>query len=114
MMSGRRQYDLASRIGGDEFALVLGGCGPAHAPTLAEEVRSAVEGPFTLESGLVIEIAASVGHACLPSDASDLLGLLDAADQRMYADKRRRKAVSALITSAQHLTHETGTSPQRV
>ena len=38
-----RAYDLAYRLGGEEFLVVLPGASPEHAAVVAEELRSAVE-----------------------------------------------------------------------
>ena len=38
-----RAYDLAYRLGGEEFLVVLPGAGPDHAATVAEDLRAAIE-----------------------------------------------------------------------
>jgi diguanylate cyclase (GGDEF)-like protein len=39
-----RAYDLAYRLGGEEFLVVLPGSSPEHAATVAEDLRAAIEG----------------------------------------------------------------------
>ena len=38
-----RAFDLAYRLGGEEFLVVLPGAGPDHAATVAEDLRAAIE-----------------------------------------------------------------------
>src|SRR5213078_4389663 len=38
-----RAYDLAYRLGGEEFLIVLPGANPAHAADVAEDLRAAIE-----------------------------------------------------------------------
>lgn len=88
LQQGLRHGDLAARVGGDEFVVLLPGCGDlAAARVLADGLRARLLPPYTLPDG-PIRLDASVGIACYPSDGSDLEGLLAHADRAMYAVKR--------------------------
>lgn len=96
----RRSIDVAARIGGEEFVLLLPDIGSSGAAAVAERVRKAIERlglehPNT-ESGVVtISLGAA---AASPAQMEDASHLMNAADQALYkakADGRNRVAVSA-------------------
>jgi diguanylate cyclase (GGDEF)-like protein len=63
-----RRSDIAGRIGGDEFALVIEGIeSRSDVAALAEKVASAIEVPVELEQGTV-QIGASIGIAIYPNN----------------------------------------------
>ena len=82
-----RDRDLLSRIGGDEFGLILAGCDAALAPTLVRRLTAALD---------AAAIPASAGWAAL-HPAATVLQVVDLADQAMFDTKqtRRRAAVGA-------------------
>jgi diguanylate cyclase (GGDEF)-like protein len=83
-----------ARIGGDEFVVVLPEC---TAPRrVAARLVDAVEAPIDVE-GRLLSVGTSVGIAAFPDVASDLDGLLRAADAALYEAKRagRRGIVRA-------------------
>ncbi|HEY9400523.1 MAG TPA: sensor domain-containing diguanylate cyclase [Luteimonas sp.] len=89
LQQGLRHGDLVARVGGDEFVVLLPGCGdPAAARALADGLRIRLHPPYTLPDG-PIQLDASVGVACYPADGSDPETLLTYADRAMYAAKRR-------------------------
>jgi diguanylate cyclase (GGDEF)-like protein len=77
-----REYDTIARYGGEEFAAVLPGCSSALALQVAERLRRAVE-----EAATDVPVTASAGVATYPYDGIDANGLLNAADQALYAGK---------------------------
>lgn len=89
-----RGSDTPARLGGDEFALILT---PVRNPSVIDEVvrriRAAMKAPFEV-SGTRVPLRASIGGATMPMEADSLEGLLALADQRMYAQKRQRKAAA--------------------
>ncbi|MBT1445277.1 sensor domain-containing diguanylate cyclase [Shewanella sp. JM162201] len=92
MCSALRGSDMVSRIGGDEFLLVLPRLsGAAEIAAVLEKLRREVNArPMTVE-GQTVPLALSMGVACYPEDGRDISTLLLAADKAMYADKAKTK-----------------------
>ena len=86
-----RDADVICRFGGDEFAILLLETDPEGVRVVAERIRSAIESHLFLEVRKpACRVTATVGYATFPVDATDQQGLLDLADQAMYAGKRTR------------------------
>lgn len=86
-----RTGDTVSRIGGDEFALILENV--KHAASAAAVVRKCVQvltEPMTIQ-GHELFISASAGFSLCPNDATDIQQLLQNADTAMYHAKARGK-----------------------
>jgi diguanylate cyclase (GGDEF)-like protein/PAS domain S-box-containing protein len=81
-----RVADSISRLGGDEFGMLLQSVDAASVAATAVRIRSAFELPFCLE-GLPLQIEASIGVAMYPRDAQNVDGLLQRADVAMYVAK---------------------------
>lgn len=79
------EWGTAFRIGGDEFACLLPGCGP----TAVEHVTSHIRDVMTTAG-----IRVSIGVA-MRSPATGLNAAWDQADQAMYTDKARRAVAEA-------------------
>lgn len=95
--SEKRARDLATRYGGDEFALLLPRTGPAEAMLVAERLRKAVRENLFEAGDARIQVSVSAGVATYPAHASDLAGLVQAADHALYRAKesgRNRSAAS--------------------
>lgn len=83
-----RKGDIAGRMGGDEFALILPGVGRAGALQVSERVTNALA-----DQDVHVTIRASIGIALLfddvsPAEPDPVTAMLHAADSAMYADKR--------------------------
>jgi diguanylate cyclase (GGDEF)-like protein len=90
MVSSLRAGDLASRFGGDEFAVILENCRPDYLPTLAHGLIQKLEVPVDLEGGKA-QISASMGIVTFPESGTDEETLLQRADATMYAVKKDGK-----------------------
>ena len=77
--------DVPTRLGGEEFALVLPGAGEARALAVAEHLRLLVRTHF---SGFACPVSVSVGVATRGSEARDASELMRAANRALYAAKR--------------------------
>ena len=84
-----RAYDVVSRLGGDEFTIVLGDLEfPDDAATVARKILNALRQPFGLREGLDVAIGASIGIATFPECGEDIEALMRTADVAMYQAKR--------------------------
>ena len=82
-----RSDDLAGRIGGDEFVVLLRGVhGLEEATRLAEKIRSTISDPVLLAEGPVMP-SVSIGVTLAPP-GEDVAALIARADQAMYEAKR--------------------------
>lgn len=85
-----RAEDMTSRIGGDEFAvLLLGGLSAETIERITAKIEKAVAMPINLGS-CHVRVGVSIGAASLTEQLPDLSSLLRAADSAMYRIKRRR------------------------
>jgi len=86
-----RRDDVAGRIGGDEFAIVIAGVPSlAMAEAIAERVQTSIGRPVEGDD-CDVPISASAGVALYPDDGRTVEALLDRADGRMYEAKRARR-----------------------
>jgi len=88
-----RGIDEPARYGGEEFVVALPETGMQGAEELAERVRERIEAePVPLsDGGEALRVTASLGVASIPDSASDVRGLIAAADAALYAAKRAGK-----------------------
>lgn len=84
-----RPGEMVARIGGDEFAVLLGDADMGTIDRVAERLMVGLEEPVHFDD-LTVTIGASVGAALYPDDAESFEALLSLADERMYQHKRRR------------------------
>lgn len=83
-----RDADTASRVGGDEFAVLLGEIdGERGAIRAARRIQEALRPPFEYE-GHEIQLSAGIGVAFYPRYASDFEELVHQADLAMYGATR--------------------------
>lgn len=91
-----RAEDRLIRYGGDEFVVALFGVGAEEARVLAERARAAlqeVELPAPQRGAPVtLPVSFSMGVASHPVDGASGAAILAVADQRLYEEKRARRA----------------------
>ena len=87
-----RPYDVCVRYAGDEFIVVLAGCGTEEAENKRLELQRAVDRLiFEPAPGKLVPLSISAGAAVFPHDGDSYESLLAKADSRMYRDKGLRK-----------------------
>jgi diguanylate cyclase (GGDEF)-like protein len=86
----RRPGDLAARLGGEEFGILLPDTALPGAVELAEEVRKAVEAARipTADGKTITTVTVSIGvSSIIPGHDTSLKDFLSQADQRLYTAK---------------------------
>jgi diguanylate cyclase (GGDEF)-like protein/PAS domain S-box-containing protein len=83
-----RGGDVACRMGGDEFLVLLPETSFEAALRRAQELREAVEGLEVAHIGVEVWITVTVGVATFPDHADAMSSLVSAADAAMYRAKR--------------------------
>ena len=87
MRAAVRKADTVARIGGDEFAILIGDLEDAEVATrLTHKLLDTLSRPFVV-LGQEIQVSASIGISIYPADGEDPGSLLIHADQAMYAAK---------------------------
>jgi two-component system cell cycle response regulator len=88
-----RPYDICVRYAGDEFIVVLAGCGFDEAENKRKELQEAVsDAIFEARPGTRVPLSISAGSAVFPHDGDTYESLLAKADSRMYRDKVARRS----------------------
>jgi diguanylate cyclase (GGDEF)-like protein/putative nucleotidyltransferase with HDIG domain len=87
-----RPYDICVRYAGDEFIVVVSGCGREQAEDKRAELQHAVDSlTFEAAPGTPVPVTISAGVAVFPHDGETYESLLAKADLRMYRNKSVRK-----------------------
>jgi diguanylate cyclase (GGDEF)-like protein/putative nucleotidyltransferase with HDIG domain len=107
----KRRIDMAARVGGEEFALLLPETDERGAFLVAERLRRATQRTFAEEP---VPVTISFGVASYPDHGADAELLLRAADQALYAAKDMGKdrtviyspEVARALSGEHHADHE--------
>ena len=87
-----RPYDICVRYAGDEFIVVMSGCGAEEADEKRNEIQRNIDAVFfEARPGKRLRIGVSIGTAVFPQDGDSYEVLLATADSRMYQNKADRK-----------------------
>ncbi|MBL1321295.1 MAG: EAL domain-containing protein [Methylophaga sp.] len=82
-----RDTDTVSRLGGDEFTVILSDLDDIHGiERIASNIIKSLSQQFQLDNN-IIYISASIGITLYPNDANNVNDLLKNADQAMYFSK---------------------------
>ena len=88
LKSCTRDGDIVTRIGGDEFAVIVSDyCGEEDVLACMRRIYREISKPTTVQ-GNQIQISVSIGVSLYPDDADAAPGLIKAADQAMYEAKK--------------------------
>lgn len=86
-----RESDTISRLGGDEFTIILDGFNHTnHLSTVLKKILKELSGEFKLNEREVY-ISVSIGISIYPNDGHDMVELIKNADTAMYAAKEKGK-----------------------
>jgi len=91
LLGGVRASDLAARIGGDEFALVLWNLDAAQMATKMQALEDLIDNAEFSVRGTNLDIGVSIGAVMLV-ESDTLASALERADAAMYERKRIRNA----------------------
>ena len=84
-----RVYDIASRVGGDEFIVVITELSTEYnVETLKARLAKKLTQPITTTQG-AFSVGVSIGHASYPEEGKTLEELIYIADERMFEDKKQ-------------------------
>lgn len=101
MLSVVREHDVVGRYGGEEFLIVLPHTDAPSVHTVAERIRSRVEGnTHTLsERGEVVRFTVSIGVVTLTESAQSFSQLMVLADNALYQAKAagRNRVIAAVV-----------------
>ncbi|UCV23668.1 putative bifunctional diguanylate cyclase/phosphodiesterase [Ferribacterium limneticum] len=102
MRSLMRTGDLATRIGGDEFAVILVETGVDGAMVVAEKLRTELrQMTFEGEQGKYFHITTSIGVVTYPGDAKSISDLMAGVDLGLYRAKELGKDSIGTLESVQ-------------
>ena len=87
ILHATRSYDMAGRYGGEEFLVLLPGCGPDQTLGSAERLRSAVAAEPFDGGGQQIPLTVSIGATVVPDFAQSETEILSLADAALYQAK---------------------------
>jgi len=95
-----RKSDTVTRLGGDEFIIILPELDDVHIiDRVAQTIIQNLSEPFNL-NGEQAYISASLGIALYPDDANDSKGLIKHADQAMYLSKEMGRSRYSYFTKS--------------
>ena len=111
LKENRRTEDIAARIGGEEFVLVLPGTGSKEATAIADELCLRMASSPLISHGQQIVMTASFGVATISNRDECLTDIVIKADRALYRSKRAgRNRVD--LESSQSLRNIDGTLMQ--
>jgi len=105
-----REGELAGRMGGDEFILVLQADDGDFCSRL-DEIRRRISEPVELD-GIFLEVTCSIGVACFPRHGGSVTELFAAADAAMYDAKAKGRNSVSIYSDQMSRGHASGEDGQ--
>ena len=99
-----RRTDVAARIGGDEFVVILSGVTDRNEATRVGELMVRSIGQACSVNGRELSVGASFGISMFPEDGNETDILLNGADEDMYRAKLKRRALHQAKSDAKATT----------
>lgn len=93
-----REEDTASRMGGDEFIVILPESGARGAAQVAQKFLDVISVPYQIDTYELV-VSASIGIAVYPNDGNDMETLIRCADTAMYRAKSESRDAYRFFTS---------------
>jgi diguanylate cyclase (GGDEF)-like protein len=87
-----RKTDFVSRIGGDEFTVIMDNFNSATPEAVALKINETLSATYTVSGSTVNHISSSIGISMFPKDASNSDELIRMADAAMYRAKKERNS----------------------
>jgi diguanylate cyclase (GGDEF)-like protein len=85
-----RETDYISRLGGDEFTIILGGMVRPNLDKVASRILECLSKPYIIQGIKIDFVTPSIGASTYPDDGHDAETLLKHADSAMYKAKEKR------------------------
>jgi diguanylate cyclase (GGDEF)-like protein/PAS domain S-box-containing protein len=83
-----RPTDMAGRMGGEEFAVILRDQDVQAAETFAQQLQAALRAaPLTLDNNIPVQISVSIGMAAMHASDTTPASVLSRSDQMLYRAK---------------------------
>ncbi|MDD5758942.1 MAG: GGDEF domain-containing protein [Desulfobulbaceae bacterium] len=91
-----RESDIAFRVGGDEFIIVMHECcdNKSYAESLVSRIDSKID-QLSENNAIGFQLSLSYGFSILTKSVSNIQCCLDEADVKMYEDKRNKKSTQS-------------------
>ena len=92
-----RDHDIAARIGGDEFTVLLQDCPEASAKAVADKTVRAITALAFNWAGQTYRVGASIGMTTIGNAPASPLGFMGEADAACYAAKAKGRGIAVMF-----------------
>lgn len=93
LQANARESDVLSRVGGDEFLLLIKDIDLANIKEIAERFLNALQKPYLIQNH-ILNVTSSIGISIFPKDGNSLKTLIRTADIALYKAKEKRNHYS--------------------